>query len=99
MRRNARLTPKITLGKCLRALVIVVLTGCLADYVAESVSKYRSGRIGLTTTEDPVWATEFPAIAVCSSGPEFAPASSYSTWIRKVKHDYLDRNGNGEVGA
>ena len=76
----------------LRVLIIAFLSLCLAGYVARSLSKFLARRLGVTTEEQPLWASEFPSLVICSPVDKIAPVSSYTPRVRRIEHDYLDGN-------
>ena len=83
----------LVLSKLVRLLVMLALTSFLARYFLTSLSKYRARRIGVTTKEQPTRASQFPAVVVCSEVGEYAPATQYQPWFRKVTLPYLDKAG------
>ncbi len=86
-------------AKCLRVLVVVVLTVCLCLYLAQSVAKYREGRTGVDSRKEPLEASRFPSVVVCAGVPDFAPVSRAQSWIVKVKQDYLEEGGSGDIAT
>ncbi len=87
-------------GAFLRWTLVLFLTCLLASYFVESLSKYRQGRVGITTSEEP--ATDFPppAVTVCAIVRHFRPVWEFNTWIYSVTYrDAFSSSSGGSSGG
>ncbi len=85
------------LDPLLRAVLFTTLLCCLLAYFWSSLSKYRAGRIGVTSTEVVQTLFHPPAVQVCGKVGEFQPADRFHSWISKVEYRYATSTKEEEV--
>ncbi len=84
----------IQASKLLHAFVVAALSGALLYYFTYCVSKYRSGRFGVSTEKVPSTSFHFPSVEVCGVAVDFSQTEGLSSWISRVHHDFVVTDAN-----
>ncbi len=93
--------PATDLGSLLRLLLVLSLSSLLLVHFLRSLSKYRQGRVGVTSAEETAPEFELPAVMVCAGVGvgDFGPVGALGPWVPWVKYTNARSNANSSSSS